>query len=66
MESYVALNLWKIRNTVAYVDARKMTFMQVLYRDTNEVNRSRYLVVKTNANRSWLLPETPRKQIIDT
>lgn len=37
------------------------TFIDVLYSEMNEVKRSRYRVVKTSANRSWLFPEMPEE-----
>lgn len=30
--------------------------------DTNDVNRSRYLVVNTKANKIWLFPDIPVKE----
>lgn len=39
----------------------KKTFIEVLYIEMNDVNRSRYLVANTMANKIWLLPEIPEK-----
>ena len=42
------------------VAAMKIHFITVLYNDTNDVNKSRYLVKNTNANKHWLLPDIPK------
>jgi len=39
--SYVARNFLYMKNSVAYDDRMKITFMTELYTDTNIVNRSR-------------------------
>lgn len=48
--SYVALNLKYIKYTVRKEDTTKNSFMDVLYTEMKDVNRSRYRVTKTRAN----------------
>lgn len=40
-----------MKYTVTYDEAMKKIFIAVLYNEMNEVTRSRYLVVKTRANK---------------
>merc|ERR1719186_2171943 len=46
------------------LDARKKSFIAVLYTEMKFVNRSRKRVIKTSANRTWERPEMPAHDLV--
>lgn len=61
LESYVALNLLKIKNTVAHDVVTNSTFIRVLYTEMNVKKTSKYLHEETRSRRDCqvILPQTP-------